>query len=196
MFELAPDTRVDRILHHLAQPDDETAVMLNEDDKMHLDRMSYADQQLRRGFPPRIVANMLQRKYLNPRTGTYISQSTAYRIINDAQVGFGGSAAFVQNYWKQLAHEMIMDAYRMAKEAQDVRGMQKSIEQLTSLLALNSEDSNKIPEDALMRISISVTARPEDAGLTRTSWDEVQRLYREVTGKEAPKVIDITPNEP
>lgn len=193
MLELSRDTKVDRIIAYLAQDDTtEMPVKLTEQELEHLTRMSYTDSQLRRGYPPRTVANMLMRKYINPKTGQAISQATAYRIIHDCQVGFGGTSTFQVNYWKQLAHEMIMDLYRMAKADNNLRSMATAIKELKSLLALNSEDGNKIPADALNRIDVYLVGNPEAVGLQRVSLEDIETLYAEVMGKTAPKVLDIT----
>lgn len=195
-MEKGKELSIDRIITYLtSDPDASTAIRLTDDEQTRLDRINFVDDQLRRGYSPRMVKNMLVKKYRNERTGLPISDATAYRIISDCQYAFESQAQFNKPYFTQVAHEMIMETYRLAKESSNLRAMANATKNLTLLLGLNKDDSSTIHADNLQRFNILFMANPEDVGIQRVSKEDIEALYLEVMGKPAPKTIEITANE-
>jgi len=184
---------VDRIiswLQHDGEGKNPVELSPKEQDKWI--RISFADDQLRKGFSIKQTVAMLQKQYKNPSTDKPISLDTAYRIVRECQriqgeIGIGAKPAA-----KTIAGEFVLSFLRRAVAAGDLRAEEKAVKMYMDLHKLGEAEAETVPKDALDQVKIYLVVNPEDVGLERYSKEEMDAFYEELTKDDAPRTVDIT----
>ena len=182
---------IDRIMEYLVTDHGTMEGVLSVDDEARLARLRFCDDQLRRNLTRKSVAEMIRKRYPHP-DGSAMSESMAYRIINETMHVFGTTATINKNYMRQRGIDMCLDTYRMAQEKQDLKAMNAAIKNMAEIAGLNKEDSGQLPLDILDRIQVNLQINPALLGAKPIGWDEVNALLQELNLKPQTRTIDIT----
>lgn len=149
--------RNEKILQYLTGDDD---VDLSEGDKEHLDRISFAEAQLRRRKNRNIVAKMMVHRF-------NISVPQAYRDINNAKIVFGSNVVVDKDYYKAFLIDSVMETISMAIKQGDLKAKNAAEKNLIVLMGFNKDDASPITPDMLQQNIFLITNDIEAIGLPK-----------------------------
>jgi len=135
----------EKILAYLMGEDN---VKLTNKEKEVLNRISFAEGQLRRFKSRHVVAKMMAVRF-------NMSLPQAYRDINNAKIVFGSSVVIDKDYYVQTI--------QMAVKAEDLRAKNAAEKNLITLLGFDKEESNPITPEMLQQNILVIT--PDVAAL-------------------------------
>jgi hypothetical protein len=143
----------EKILAYLMGEDN---VKLTNKEKEVLNRISFAEGQLRRFKSRHVVAKMMAVRF-------NMSLPQAYRDINNAKIVFGSSVVIDKDYYRAFLLDSIVQTIQMAVKAEDLRAKNAAEKNLITLLGFDKEESNPITPEMLQQNILVIT--PDVAAL-------------------------------
>jgi len=140
--------RLDRYRDHLF-----SGTKLRKKEQEQLQKFRKAFGWLSGGYSHRKVVHGLIREY-------EVSESQAYRIVQDAVALYGALASLDKEGLRQIMVENFMRIHRKAVAAEDFMNANRALENVTKLQRLLDEDGGVDPKTFLIPVPISFTTNP------------------------------------